>query len=124
MKNFILITMMILVFGIQESKAQNYQQIKGVLFSWDCKPILSQKSGAIEYYTCNYQKSGEAYIFSVSVENISRNIAQVGNRDQYIRDFLNTMEKGIPGIGATLHGKEKVANHPSIQYTAKRKVDS
>lgn len=124
MKNLIL-TLYLLLLSLGNSFSQASFQNQDISIQWECIPQMSQRQGSTTYYTCNYQKGGEVYIFSVSVNDISKDLSQFSStRDSYISSFLVEIKQGVSSSGGKIISTSQILNQNSVQYTSTTRVDS
>lgn len=124
MKN-LLLTSLITLLSLSNTFSQVSFQNQDISIQWECSPQMSQRQGNTTYYTCNYQKAGEVYIFSVSVNDISKDLSQFSSiRDAYISGFLEKIMNGISSSGGKVISTGQIRNQNSVQYTTTTRVDS
>lgn len=124
MKN-LLLTLYLLLLSLGNSFSQASFQNQDISIQWECSPQMSQRQGGITYYTCNYQKAGEVYIFSISVNDISADLTQFAStRETYVSSFLAKIKQGVSSSGGKIISNGQILSQNSIQYTSITRVDS
>ena len=124
MKN-LLFTFLIVMLITSISYSQNTFQDQSISISWDCSPQISQRQGNTVYYRCNYQKAGEVYILSISVNDISEDLTRVsGAKETYISSFMDKIKQGISNGGGKIIAPDQILSENSVQYSSLNKVDS
>ena len=124
MKN-LLLTLYLLLLSLGNSFSQGSFQNQDISIQWECSPQLSQRQGNTVYYTCNYQKAGQVYIFSVSVNDISQDLNQFsGARETYISSFLARIKDGVSSSGGKIISTGQILSQNSVQYSSTTRVDS
>lgn len=124
MKNLIII-FLVLFISVGYSYSQATFHIQDISIQWECSPQMSQKQGGITYYTCNYQKAGEVYIFSVSVNDISGDLTQFAStREGYVSSFLAKIKQGVSSSGGKIISNGQILSQNSVQYSSITRVDS
>lgn len=124
MKNLLFI-LFILVLSVGNSFSQASFQNQDISIQWECKPLLSQRQGGTAYYTCNYQKAGQVYIFSITVNDLSKDLTQFSSaRETYVSSYLAKMKQGVLRSGGKIISTENILSQNSVQYTNTTRVDS
>ena len=124
MKNLLFIIFM-LGLSVGNSFSQTSFQNQDISIQWECKPLLSQRQGGTAYYTCNYQKAGQVYIFSITVNDLSKDLTQFSSaRETYVSSYLANMKQGALRSGGKIISTEKILSQNSVQYTNTTRVDS
>jgi hypothetical protein len=120
-----LFTLPVLVLSLSNSFSQASFQNQDISIQWECKPQLSQRQGGTEYYTCNYQKAGQVYIFSVTVNDLSKDLTQYSSaRETYVSSYMANMKQGVLSSGGKIISTGKILSQNSVQYTNTTRVDS
>lgn len=124
MKN-LLLSLLVLLLSLGNSFSQASFQTQDISIQWECSPQMSQRQGGITYYTCNYQKAGEVYIFSISVNDISGDLTQFAStREDYVSSFLAKFKQGVSSSGGKMISTGQILTQNSVQYSSITKVDS
>lgn len=124
MKNLIII-FQVLFISVGYSYGQASFQNQDISIQWECSPQMSQKQGGIIYYTCNYQKAGEVYIFSVSMNDISGDLTQFASTSEaYVSSFLAKIKQGVSSSGGKIISNGQILSQNSVQYSSITRVDS
>lgn len=124
MKN-LLFSLLVFLLSMGYSFCQGSFQNQDISIQWECSPQLSQRQGNTVYYTCNYQKAGQVYIFSVSVNDISKDLTQFSSaRETYISSFLEKIKQGVSSSGGKIITTGQILSQNSVQYSSTTRVDS
>ncbi|MBA4302205.1 MAG: hypothetical protein C0433_19190 [Cyclobacterium sp.] len=124
MKN-LLFSLLVFLLSMSNSFGQGSFQDQNISILWECSPQMSQRQGNTVYYTCNYQKAGQVYIFSVSVNDISKNLTQISSaRETYISSFLAKVKEGVSSSGGKIISTGQILTQNSVQYSSTTRVDS
>lgn len=124
MKN-LLFSILGLLLSLSNSYSQASFQNQDISIQWECNPEMSQRQGSNVYYTCNYQKAGQVYIFSISVIDLSKDLTQFSStRETYISSFLANIKEGVLSSGGRLISTGKILSQNSVQYVSTARVDS
>ncbi|WP_144603818.1 hypothetical protein [Algoriphagus algorifonticola] len=124
MKN-LLFTLLVLVLSLSTAYSQYSFRDQDISIQWDCSPQFNQKIKNTSYYTCNYQKAGEGYIFSVSVNDLSKDLARFASAEEaYKSSFLAKIKEGAISSGDKLISTGQILGQNSVQYYSITKVDA